>query len=678
MKRYFIQGIYNKTVIREMLPYWDNDYCSEKYDKQGENMNKYNGLAHIIITNVGGKSNIVSITHCITRIRFRLKDESKANTDILESTDGIAKVIKSGGQYQVVIGTHVADVYDAVVEVGKLSQKTENSQEDEGGVEEKTGLFNGFISIVTSVFTPIIGVLCAAGMLKGFSAAAVALGLLAKSDGAYLFWYNAGDALFYFLPVVIGWTAARKFKLSELTGIMIGLIMCLPALTSLGNRDVLGTIFGLDYKLTFLGIPVVLPANDSYAQTVIPVIVAVYVASKIEAWFKKRLPAVVKSFLVPFFTLAIIIPALFVVIGPITSGLSNILASVTLSIYNVAPWLEGLILGCIHQALVMMGLHWAYSPLRYNNFATLGYDTLITPNFPAAWTQGAAAMAVYLKTKDKKTKGICVSSFISVLFGVSEPAIYSINLPRKIPFFCASAAAGISGALIGLMQIRIFSGGVGIFALANFIDPETGDMSGVLKMAICIVIGMICSFLFTMIFYREKMKTEGKNVKNKGAEQECKEIFEETGMVFAPVTGEVISLKEVGDGMFSEEIVGPGCAIRPLAGIVTAPFDGKVALVAESKHAVGILRADGAELMIHVGLDTVEMNGAGFETFVKAGDAVKAGQKLLTFDQQAIRQAGHPDTTMIIVTNSMDFQLEMLCPTGMEVKAGSKLMTLRK
>ena len=653
-------------------------------------MNKYNGLAHIILTNVGGKNNIVSITHCITRIRFRLKDESKANTDILESTDGIAKVIKSGGQYQVVIGTHVADVYDAVVEVGKLSQKTENSQDGESQAAEKTGLFNGFISIVTSVFTPIIGVLCAAGMLKGFSAAAVALGLLSKSDGAYLFWYNAGDALFYFLPVVIGWTAARKFKLSELTGIMIGLIMCLPALTSLGSRDVMGTIFGLEYKLTFFGIPVVLPANDSYTQTVIPVIAAVYVASKIEAWFKKRLPAVVKSFLVPFFTLAIIIPALFVVIGPITSGLSNILASVTLSIYNVAPWLEGLVLGCIHQALVMMGLHWAYSPLRYNNFATLGYDTLITPNFPAAWTQGAAAMAVYLKTKDKKTKGICVSSFISVLFGVSEPAIYSINLPRKIPFFCASAAAGISGALIGLMQIRIFSGGVGIFALANFIDPETGDMSGVLKMAICIVVGMICSFLFTMIFYREKTETEGKNKEAEEAEQETAgqsaesaavglgEASGEAGMVFAPVSGQVITLKEVGDGMFSEGIVGPGCAVKPSEGMVTAPFDGKVALVAESKHAVGIVRDDGAEVMIHVGLDTVEMNGAGFETFVKAGDEVKAGQKLLAFDREAIRQAGHPDTTMIIATNGMDFRLETLCASGTEVKAGSKLMTLAK
>ncbi|MGN0373652.1 MAG: beta-glucoside-specific PTS transporter subunit IIABC [Enterocloster sp.] len=630
-------------------------------------MNKYSGLAHIIITNVGGKNNIESITHCITRLRFRLRDESKANTEILEATDGIAKVVKSGGQYQIVIGTHVGDVYDAVVETGKLSQKTENSEEEK---PQKTGLFNAFVGIVTSVFTPIIGMLCAAGMLKGFCAAAVSLGFLTKGDGAYLFWYNAGDALFYFLPVIIGWTSAKKFRLSELTGMMIGLIMCLPALTSLGGRDVIGSIFGLDYRLTFFGIPVVLPANNSYAQTVIPVIAAVYVAAKVEDWFKKRLPAVVKSFLVPFFTLVIIIPALFVVIGPITSGLSTILASVTLSIYSVAPWFEGLVLGCIHQALVMMGLHWAYSPLRYNNFATLGYDTLITPNFPAAWTQGAAAMAVYMKTKDKKTRGICASSFISVIFGVSEPAIYSINLPRKIPFICASAAAGISGALIGLMQIRIYSGGVGIFALANFIDPETGDMSGVLKMAICILIGMACSFLFTMIFYREKERDmEAEVQENSSGEAES---------VFAPLSGEVISLKEVGDGMFSEGVVGPGCAIRPSDGVVTAPCDGTVALVAESKHAIGIVRNDGAELMIHVGLDTVDMNGKGFDVLVKAGDHVKAGQRLLCFDREEICRAGHPDTIMVIVTNGNIFRIGNLCRSGMKVKSGDRLMELVK
>lgn len=644
-------------------------------------MGKYSGLAHIIITNVGGKDNIAGLTHCITRLRFRLKDESKANTDILESTDGIAKVVKSGGQYQIVIGTHVGDVYDAVAEVGKLKLQDDLDTGEDG--RKKEGIFSAFISIVTSVFTPIIGMLCAAGMLKGFCAAAVALGFITKNDGAYLFWYNAGDALFYFLPVIIGWTAAKKFKLSELTGMMIGLIMCLPALTSLGGRDVMGTLMGLDYKLTFFGIPVILPANDKYTQTVIPVIAAVYVASKVEGWLKRILPSMVKGFLVPFFTLVIIIPATFVVIGPITSGLSSMLASFTLSVYNVAPWLEGLILGLIHQTLTMMGLQWAYSPLRYNNLATLGYDTLITPNFPASWTQGAAAMAVYIKTKDKKTKGICASSFISVIFGVSEPAIYSINLPRKIPFACASIAAGISGMLVGLMQIRIFSGGVGIFALANFIDTETGDMSGMIKMAACILIGMVCSFVLTMIFYKEKNgQNEKRNVVNIKTEENDtsahNEQISEVNTIAAPLSGEVVTLKEVADGMFLEGVVGSGCAIRPVSNHITSPCDGVVSLVAETKHAIGITGKDGAELMIHVGLDTVAMEGRGFDVSIKAGDTVVKGQELMTFDSSEIQKSGYQDTVMLILLNGDKYQIDGMPESGTVIANGDRLMEVYK
>ncbi len=468
-------------------------------------MNKYDGLARIILTNVGGKSNVVSVTHCITRLRFKLKDESKANTEILENTDGVMKVMKSGGQYQVVIGQTVGDVYAAVMDIGKFSSgggaaETGGSEE----AEEKKGIFSSFVGIVTAVFTPIMGMLCACGMLKGLCAAAVSLGFLTKGSGAYLLWYYAGDALFYFLPVIIGWTSAKKFKLNEITGLMIGLTMCVPTLTSLATRDVIGTFLGNDIYINFFGIPIILPTNNSYAQTVIPVIVAVFVASKLEGWLKKVIPTVVKSFLVPFFTLVIIIPATFVVIGPITSWLSSGLSAFTLTIYGIAPWLEGMILGAIHQTLVIFGLHWCYSPLRYNNFATLGYDTLITPNFPAAFCQGAATLAVYFKTKNNNTKGLCASSFISTIFGVSEPAIYAINLPRKLPFICASIGAACSGFVIGLLQIKIFSGGVGVFALTNFIDTETGSMTGMIQMACCILLGMAVSFILTMLLYKEK------------------------------------------------------------------------------------------------------------------------------------------------------------------------------
>lgn len=466
-------------------------------------MNKYDGLARIILTNVGGKDNIVSLTHCITRLRFTLKDESKVNTEILENTDGVMKIMRSGGQYQIVIGQKVGDVYDAVVEVGHLANKAEMETSNAG---EKKGIFSQFVSIVTAVFTPMMGMLCACGMLKGFMALAVSLEWLTKTSGAYMLWYNAGDALFYFLPVIIAYTSAKKFGLSEISGLMIGLTMCFPALTKLTGDTALGTLLGQDYFQTFFGIPIVLPSNNAYTSTVIPAILAVWAASRLEKWLKKVIPAVVRNFMVPFFTLAVMIPVTFVVVGPISSLLATGLSSITLTIYGFAPWLEGMVLGGIHQLLVIFGLHWCYSPLRYNNFATLGYDTLITPNFCAPFCQMAAVLAVMIKTKEKNTKSLCAPAAISALFGVSEPCIYAINLPRKIPFICASVGAAIAGTCVGLMQIRIFSGGTGIFALANFIDTETGSMTGMIQMAGCIVLGIVATFILTMIFYKDKEK----------------------------------------------------------------------------------------------------------------------------------------------------------------------------
>lgn len=388
-----------------------------------------------------------------------------------------------------------------MVEVGHLTAKAEKETSDAG---EKKGLFSQFVGIVTAVFTPMMGMLCACGMLKGFMALAVSMGWLTKTSGAYLLWYNAGDALFYFLPVIIAYTSAKKFGLSEITGLMIGLTMCYPALTKLAGETALGTLLGQDFFQAFFGIPIILPSNNSYTSTVIPSILAVWAASKLEKWLKKVIPAVVRNFMVPFFTLVVMIPVTFVVVGPISSLLATFLSSFTLTICGFAPWLEGMILAGIHQTLVIFGLHWCYSPLRYNNFATLGYDTLITPNFVAPFCQMAAVLAVMIKTKEKNTKSLCAPAAISALFGVSEPCIYAINLLRKLPFICASIGAAAAGTFVGLMQIKIFSGGTGIFALANFIDTETGSMTGMIQMAGCILLGIAVTFVLTMILYKDK------------------------------------------------------------------------------------------------------------------------------------------------------------------------------
>lgn len=610
-------------------------------------MNKYDGLARIIIQNVGGKANIDSVTHCVTRLRFKLKDESLAQDEILKSTDGVISVIRSGGQYQVVIGQHVPDVYDAVVDIAKIN----NAQSDEE--EKPQGIMAQFISIVTGVFTPLLGMLCACGMLKGFLAMATGFDWLSKTDGLYVLLYNTGDALFYFLPVIVGYTAAKKFKLNEFTGLMIGLSMCSPAIVAMGNNEVIGQFLGLDYANTVLGIPMILPSTGNYTSTVLPVIISVVTAAQIEKKLKKIIPTVIKSFMVPFLTLVIIIPLTFLVLGPITNALSNLLGSVTLTIYGFAPWLSGAVLGFIHQILVIFGLHWSYSAIRYNNFATLGYDTVITPNFCAPFNQAVAVCAVWIKTKNKQLKSLCFPAAISGLFGVSEPAIYGINLPNKTPFISACVGAGVSGALVGLMNLKIYSGGVGLFAIANFIDPNTGDMSGVIGIVTSILVGCVVTFILTLISYKDGALTKEKNDDEKTI-VEIESINEE---IFTPVSGEVHPISEIKDEVFASQAMGQGVYIVPKDNNIYAPFDGEVVMVANTKHAIGLKSEHGVEILIHVGMDTVELNGEGFQVFVEPEEKVKKGQKLMTFDSAFIRNKGYSLDIPVVCTNGLDIQM---------------------
>lgn len=642
-------------------------------------MAKYDGLARIIIQNVGGKSNIVSVTHCVTRLRFKLKDESLAQTELLKQTEGVMTVMQSGGQYQVVIGQHVSDVYECVTRIGKLNQ----ASAEETAADEPQSLGAKFISIVTGVFTPLLGMLCACGMLKGFLAAAVGFGILTKDAGIYILLYNAGDALFYFLPVIVGFTAARKFRLNEFAGLMIGLTMCAPNIVAMSNGDVIGTFLGIDYYKTILGIPMLLPSTGNYTSTVLPVIAAVYVAAKLEAWLKKVIPTVVRSFLVPFFLLVIILPLTFLVLGPVMNMASNILASITMTVYNVAPWLSGAILGFIHQILVIFGLHWSYSAIRYNNFATLGYDTIITPNFCAAFCQTAAVCGIWLRTRNKQLKSLCAPAVISGVFGVSEPCIYGINLPKKTPFFCGCIGAAVSGAMVGFMKLKIYSGGVGIFAIANFIDPNTGDMGGAIRIVICILTGCAVSFLLTLIAYREQTEAVAGNTAASAKTEHTKDEKSRTSqtqnaiVVASPLEGVVRALDTIEDPVFNSGVMGQGCAVEPSAGVVTAPEAGVALSIPESCHAAGLQLDNGIELLIHVGMDTVELNGKYYKSLIKEGEQFEKGQKLIEFDMEKIQAAGYSLVTPVIITNTDSYQsVEPALLSGRSVKTGEDLLNV--
>ena len=617
---------------------------------------KYEKLAKDIIENVGGKGNINSLTHCVTRLRFKLKDENKANTDVLKSMDGVVTVVKSGGQYQVVIGNHVPDVYADVVKVAGLA--TESSEES----EEKMKPFDRFIDISSGVFQPVLGVLCATGMIKGLNAILIATGLLAETDSTYIILNSIGDCLFNFFPIFLGFTAAKKFKLNQFTGMAIGAAMVYPSITALAGTTV-----------TFLGIPVVMPSS-SYQSTVIPIILAIFLASKVEKLFKKIVPDVIKTFIVPFLTLLLVVPVTFMAIGPVATIASNWLGDITLAVYNFSPVLAGLFIGGFWQVFVMFGLHWGLVPLAMNNLAVLGYDPILAASIAVCFAQTGVVMAIAAKTKNKKLKSLCIPSIISGFFGVTEPAIYGITLPRKKPFILSCIGGAVTGGILGIFGSKIFMvGGMGIFAIPTFIGPSGIDKS-FLGIIVASIAGLIVGFLlmyFTKLSPEDMTDGKVEKVENK----DNKDALVKQEVIVSPIKGDVLPLSEVKDEVFSQGLLGKGVAIEPKEGKVVAPVDGTLTTLFPTHHALGITSDNGAEILIHVGMDTVQLEGKCFTPKVKQGERVKAGQVLLEFDIKGIKEAGYPVTTPVIVSNS-DNYLDIIGTDKKDINTEEDLLTV--
>ena len=621
--------------------------------------NKYDGLARIIIQNVGGRDNIVSLTHCVTRLRFKLKDEGKAQTDILKETDGIVTVVQSGGQYMVVIGNHVGQVYNAVCERAHISGAAPVSGET--GPKEKVNPFNAFVNIVTGVFTPFLGCLAAMGIVKGFLALLAALGILDSASSTYAILNALGDSIFYFFPVILGYTAAKRFGISEFVGLLLGATMVYPSMTAAGVAAF--------ERFTFLGIPVVMPSAGDYTSTVIPVIIAVWFASLIYKFLEERMPASVASFMNPLITLLVAVPATFLVIGPVASGIASAINVLCVTLYNLSPVILGAFVGFFWQILVMFGLHWAIVPIAINNVAMNGYDIVLPAMMATTFSQTGAVLAIMMKTKNQKLKSLCVPAAISGFCGVTEPAIYGITLPKKKPFFITCGISAIGGILISAMGSKLYSvGAMGCFAWTTFVGDE-----GIMPMVKVIVVTM-AALVVTFLVVAATCKDE-EPAKKSAAKPAAGGKSE--GFLMAPLSGTVIPLGDIKDEVFSQGVLGQGVAIEPNSGEVYAPCDGVVIQVPDTLHAIGIGGDDGEEILIHVGMDTVGLNGKGFEPQVREGDEVKQGQLLLKFDMDYIRSQGLPVTTPVIVTNTDDYA-EIKAEASGEVKKGDKLLSFRK
>ncbi len=650
-------------------------------------MGKYEDLAKEIVKNVGGKENVSSLTHCITRLRFKLKEESRANDDVLKKMEGVVTVMKSGGQYQVVIGNHVPEVYADVLPLLGAEDESPGNEDD----APSGSLFNRAIDAISGIFQPILGIMAACGMVKGLNALFVAIGLYGDTGGAYLVFNAVGDGLFHFLPLFLGYTAAKKFRLKPMIGLVIGAIMCYPTVQnstlSQGGEALYtlfaGTMFESDVYTTFFGIPMI---TMDYTGTVIPVIFVVYFASKCERFFSKFVPDLVKFFFVPMLTLLVAIPVGFLAIGPVAVFGSTIIAEAVISVRNFSPLLAGAIVGGTWQILVIFGLHWGFIPVYINNIMTNGYDNVMMPFFACTFATSAVVLAIFWKTKDKKLKEMAFPNFISGIFGVTEPAIYGILLPLKKPFVISCIAGCIGGGFYGAFNFRKFMmGGMGIFEFPAMIEPD-GSLGNLIVAGVGVVLTMVIAFTATMIFYREDApaaealaepasesvqeaeKTEA------SAQQKEKQLVNRLEIA-SPIKGKVVKQADMKDEAFGSGALGKGVAVQPEEGKVYAPADGVISALFPTLHAIGITTDTGAELLIHVGLDTVQLNGEGYRASVSEGDRVKKGALLLEFDIALIKSRGFSTETPVLVTNAEDY-LDVVETSADRVTAGDELLKI--
>lgn len=646
-------------------------------------MGKYETLAKEIVKHVGGKENVSSLVHCITRLRFKLKDESKANDEVLKNMDGVVTVMKSGGQYQVVIGNHVPDVYAEVMPLLGLAE----GEADQEGDAPSGSLFNRAIDTISGIFQPILGIMAACGMVKGLNALFVALGLYSDACGGYLILNAIGDGLFNFLPLFLGYTAAKKFNLKPMLGLVIGAIMCYPtiqnsALSAGGNALYTlfsGTMFESKVYTDFFGIPLI---GMDYTGTVIPVIFVVYFASKCEKFFKKFVPDLVKFFFVPMLTLLVAIPAGLLLIGPLATFGSTLIAEAVMTVRNFSPMLAGAIVGLTWQILVIFGLHWGFIPVYINNIMTNGFDNVMMPFFACTFATSAVVLAIFFKTKNKQIKEMALPNFISGIFGVTEPAIYGILLPLKKPFIISCIVGGIGGGFYGAFNFRKFMmGGMGIFEFPAMIEPD-GSMGNLIVAVVGVIISMVLGFAATMIFYKEKEPVVVQGTKEQHKDQLEPEVTVQEKMIkqleiASPIKGRVLKLESVKDAAFASGVLGKGAAVLPEEGKVYAPASGIVSALFPTLHALGIETDDGVQILIHIGLDTVQLNGEGFQAMIKQGDRIEKGQLLITFDKEFIESKGYCIETPVLVSNSDDF-LDVVETSEEYADAGDLLLNVLK
>jgi len=608
----------------------------------------YGKLSQEIIDGVGGEQNIISLYHCVTRLRFKLKDEAiaKTNKEKIQKLPGVLSIVESNGQFQVVIGNEVADVYQYIMDKYKIKSalgSDADAPNDGESEDKKSGnVFIRFFNVISSIFNPIIIALAGAGMTKALLVLLSQYHILDAEGSTYKILSAAGNSVFYFLPLFLAISAARVFKVNQFVSLAI--------VASLLEPNFVGLVTENGTTVDFLGIPTVLM---TYSGTVIPAIVAIYVYSHLEKILKRFIPKSIQIFALSMVALLIMVPLTAMVIGPIGVGLGNGLGSMMNLISSKSGLLAGLIIGAGWTFLVMLGIHWGIVPIMINNLATYGFDTLRPMIAAATFASAGVALGVFLRSRNKGTKSLALTSIVPALLGgITEPIVYGLSVRFKRPLIAQAIAGGIMGAFMGAMQTKAI---VYVFPALTTLPAFLGDTF------IYYVIGIAGAFILSAVLtYFIGIKEEEQDLTiNKKTDE---------GKMELPVIGHAISLDDVNDEVFSSRAMGDGIAIVPTKGILYSPFDGKVEVAFPTGHAFGLKSNTGVEMLLHIGINTVELNGKGFNAKVKVGDLVEKGQVLGEFDLDAIKKAGYDPTTMMIFTNlSAEVQEEIITTNDKEI-----------
>ena len=629
----------------------------------GSSVRDYEKLAVDIINAVGGKKNIIKASRCATRLRLVLKETTNEAKENVSGLTGVITVVENGGQFQVVIGTHVGKVFDKVASELNL---------DSNAIEEdapKASILNRIIATMSAVFAPFIYILAAAGILQGCLILINMVNPSFSSTGTYEVLSFMSWAPFTFLPIFIAITASKHFKCN-----MFIAVACCAALVSPTWAEIASRIAGGE-SIRFLGISL---AETTYTSSVLPPLFLVWILSYVERFVDKKLPEVIKALFTPFICMVVMVPLTILVIGPLSDSLATGIANGYNALYNLAPAVAAAVIGGLWQVVVIFGVHWGVTPMCLANYDLYGMDTFQAFQTMAVIAQAGAVFGVFIKARNKQTKNIALSAGVTGIFGITEPAIYGVNLKFKKPFICG-CIAGAVGAVVGSffnIAYYAYAGLPGMLTVVNAITPDNSkSIIGMLLGAAISFVGAIILVQIIGIGEKEiESKKEDKAVKVKEGQPVLNIGIKE---IKSPISGKVIQLEKVNDPVFSSGAMGKGVAIEPVDNKVYAPFNGTIEFIADTKHAIGLLSEDGVEVLIHVGMDTVKMEGRGFSVKTSVNSKVKAGDLLLEFDRNIIEKEGYSLITPVVITNADNYEDKTLC-INEEVKNGKSIINLNE